>query len=66
MAERWKNNNSNKPEPDKTDTGILIIAKCAQTPAGTVVGQDWRIDPNTKPDHHAAKQLRMASQLLNF
>lgn len=52
-----KDDTPNKLEPDKIYTGITIVGKRAQIPAGTVIGRNCRIDPDTTPDHYASKKI---------
>jgi glucose-1-phosphate adenylyltransferase len=48
-------NTLNQIEPDKIYTGITIIGKRAQVPAGVIIGRNCRIDSNVTPtdfEHH--------------
>ena len=49
----------NQQEPANINAGITIVGKRASIPAGTVIGRNCRIDPNSRPD--AFEQLEIAS-----
>lgn len=45
-------NTPNQLEPANINTGITIVGKRAQIPAGTCIGRNCRIDPNTTGDDY--------------
>lgn len=52
-----KDDTPNQLEPDKINTGITIVGKRAQIPAGAVIGRNCRIDPSTTPDDYQTKEV---------
>ncbi|MGA2490283.1 MAG: hypothetical protein ABSF99_08895 [Anaerolineales bacterium] len=47
----------NQQEPTHLDTGITIVGKRAQIPAGAVIGRNCRIDPATLQDDYESLQV---------
>lgn len=47
----------NKLDPDKINTGITIVGKRAQIPAGAVIGRNCRIDPSTTHDDYESVEV---------
>ena len=47
-----KDNIPNQLEPANINTGITIVGKRASIPAGTIIGRNCRIDPNTTKDDY--------------
>lgn len=47
----------NKLEPANINTGITIVGKRAQIPAGATIGRNCRIDPNTTPTDYESLEI---------
>jgi len=52
-----KDDTPNKLEPANINTGITIVGKRAQIPAGVVIGRNCRIDPSTTPEDYESKEV---------
>jgi glucose-1-phosphate adenylyltransferase len=52
-----EDNTPNKQEPANIHTGITIVGKRAQIPAGVVIGRNCRIDPATTPDDYSSSEV---------
>ena len=52
-----KDDTPNKLEPANINTGITIVGKRAQIPAGVVIGKNCRIDPSTTPEDYESKEV---------
>ena len=59
-----KDDTPNKLDPDKIYSGITIVGKRAQIPAGTVIGRNCRIDPDTTPEHYASKKIASGESVI--
>lgn len=56
-----KDNTANQLEPANLNTGITIVGKMAQIPAGAVIGRNCRIDPSTKPSDYSSLEIPSGS-----
>jgi glucose-1-phosphate adenylyltransferase len=52
-----EDNTPNKQEPANIHTGITIVGKRAQIPAGVVIGRNCRIDPATTPGDYSSSEV---------
>ncbi len=48
----------NQKEPQNLQSGITIVGKEAQIPAGTRIGRNCRIDPNARDRHFPGKDIK--------
>jgi glucose-1-phosphate adenylyltransferase len=52
-----EDNTPNRLEPNNINTGITIAGKRARIPAGTVIGRNCRIDPDTTPGDYESQEV---------